>query len=227
MGFHAALVFGAAWYWLRERDPAKLKIALWCAASLASAAIGWRFAPRYFIALLAALAIPAARGILRTPLLGRALVAIALLIPLIRFGPRYFNLENWQDTAMDRESREVARMIRAQAKPGDTIFIWGYRPDIVAYTRLPVANRIWDSQPATGVPADRHLSDAQPVAPEDARSHREELARSNPTFLVDGLSLYNAQLDVRRYPELSSWLAGYCAAERVGGTIVYRPCAAR
>lgn len=224
LGFHAALVLGAGWYWWRDRDKLTGKTAGWAAISLASAAVGWSFAPRYFMALFPALAIPAARGIAGSRPSVKALVAIALIIPAVRFGPRYLNLENWQDTAMDRESAAVSRLIEARARPGDTIFVWGYRPDVVAYTRLPVSGRIWDSQPATGVPADRHLHDSHSVAEDWARANRQELARTHPAFLVDGLSLYNSGLDMHRYAELSSWLAQYCVAARAGGTIVYSAC---
>jgi transposase len=125
---------------------------------------------------------------------------------------------------MDRESRSAAAIIQAKAKPGDTIFIWGYRPDIVAYTRLPVAGRIWDSQPATGVPADRHLSDSRPVSAEWAQKIRAELAQSKPAFLVDGLSRYNAALDIHAYPDLAEWLAHYCEAGTTGGIVIYSRC---
>ncbi len=222
LGFHAALVVAAGWYWIREKDEERLKTLGWCALSLAAAAVGWRFAPRYFMQLLPALAIPAARGFARATPLVRAVVLIALAVPAVRFGPRYLELADWKDTAMDRESREAAQMIQAAAHPGDTIFIWGYRPDIVAYTRLPVAGRIWDSQPVTGVPADRHLSDSRPVSEEWARDNRRKLVRSTPSFLVDGLSLYNPGLDIHHYPDLSQWLARYFVVGKAGGTTVYR-----
>ncbi len=227
LGFHAALVIAAGWYWVREKDRERTSTLLWCALSLAAAAVGWRFAPRYFMQLLPALAIPAACGFARASPVLRAVVLIALAIPAVRFGPRYFELAGWKDVAMDQESRDAARVITETARSGDTIFIWGYRPDIIAYTRLPVAGRIWDSQPVTGVPADRHLSDSRPVSEEWARDNRLELLRSRPTFLVDGLSLYNSALDIHGYPDLSQWLARYCEAGRAGGTTVYRLCEAR
>jgi hypothetical protein len=225
LGFHAALVVAAGWYWIRETDKERFKTIGWCALSLAAAAVGWRFAPRYFMQLLPALAIPAACGFARATPVVRVAVLIALVIPAVRFGPRYFELADWKDLAMDRESQDAARIIQASAKSGDTIFIWGYRPDIVAYTRLPVSGRIWDSQPVTGVPADRHLSSARPVSTPWARDNRQELLHAPaPTFMVDGLSLYNPELDIHRYADLAQWLAQYCVAGRAGGTTVYRLC---
>ena len=234
-GFHAALAAAALWYWIRRPDPGREQerrtLLAWCVISLGGVATGWRFAPRYFMQLLPALAIPAARGFALAPRWARALFAAALLIPALRFGPRYIQLarqdlagveDTWQDAAMDRESRDAAKIILDMVQPGDTIFVWGYRPDVVAYTRLPVAGRLWDSQPVTGVPADRHLSESQPVDPQWASRNREELSSEQPTFLVDGLSQYNPRLDIHGYPELAAWLAQYSVAGRAGATIIYR-----
>jgi hypothetical protein len=190
-----------------------------------------RFAPRYFMQLLPPLAIAASRGFSLAPRTARLLIAAALLIPAIRFGPRYVSLaredfagieHTWQDTAMNRESRAAAKLVLGMAQQGNTIFVWGYRPDVVAYTGLPVAGKLWDSQPLTGVPADRHLSESRPVDAAWAKQKREELVAEKPTFLVDGLSEYNPKLDIHAFPELTEWLTAYAEAGRTGGTIVYR-----
>lgn len=219
-GFHAALLIAAICYWTRSRGPETIKTSCWAFVSLAGAAIGLRFAPRYFMQFLPALVIPAARGFTHTSRTLRYLILATLLVPVIRFS----HIAS-KDTALDRESFAAARIVESLAHPGDTIFIWGYRPGIVAYTRLPVASRIWDSQPLTGVPANRHLSDDHAVDPQWAQRNRRELPAARPTFLVDGLSLYNPRLDIHRYPELASWLMRYCPAGRAGLTIVYRLCA--
>jgi len=168
---------------------------------------------------------------------GAVALAAAALIAMIRFGPRYFQLaaddlasrpHAWRDVALDQESRQVAERVRALKREGDTIFIWGYRPNVVVYTRLPVASRMWESQPLTGVPADRHLRDSRSVDPEWARRNRAELVRSSPSItpsiIVDGLSAYNAGLDLAGYSDLADWFKRYCLAGRVGGTAVYRLC---
>jgi hypothetical protein len=219
-GFHAALLIAAICYWTRNRGPAFVKTLSWAFVSLAGAAIGLRFAPRYFMQLLPALVIPAARGFTQTSRALRFLILATLLIPAIRFShisPR--------DTLMDRENLAAAQIVKTLAHPGDTVFIWGYRPGVVAYSRLPVGSRLWDSQPLTGVPASRHLSDDRPGDPAWAARNRRELLSSQPTFLVDGLSLYNPRLDIHLYADLAPWLAQYCPAGRAGLTIVYRVCA--
>jgi hypothetical protein len=183
--------------------------------------------------LLPALVLAAAYGFAHMGRVCRAAVLLALLVPAIRFGPRYVELarddlagraHTWRDVAMDEESRAASNIVLGAARPGDTIFIWGYRPNIVTYTRLPVGGRLWDSQPVTGVPADRHLVDSEPVSAEWARENRQELLRTRPTFFVDGLSLYNGGLDPHRYPELAGWLQQYCVSGRTGFVTVYRLC---
>jgi len=161
-------------------------------------------------------------------LLGRrsALAALLLLIPAARFGPRYARLAlgetEWTDTLMDLNSRQAAATMRKLASPGDTLFVWGYRPELYIYTRLPAANRFLDCQPLTGVPADRHLAEAEPLQTEAASARRAELAQSYPTFVADGLGLYNARLAITRYPELRTWFARYREVARTADTVIYR-----
>lgn len=230
MGFHAALVAGAAWFWWRDRESARGRFALWAALSLAGVATGWRFFPRYYFQLLPAVALAAARGF---ALLGRRralALSLLLLVPLVRFGPRYAELARdlvagrphpWSDVAMDRDSRDAARILRGMAAPGDTLFVWGFRPELYAYTRLPAGTRFLESQPLTGVFADRHLFQSEPLSPERTRAHREELARTSPTFVVDGLGPLNPALALESFPDLQPWLRNYRLAALTYGTAIY------
>jgi hypothetical protein len=228
-GFHLAPLVAAVWFFSRrpseEKGPSPLQWAIWCGIGVAGVIAGWRFFPRYYFLLLPLLTIAAARGFTR---LGRKSVWIALLlvIPLARFGPRYLWLASghtdWGDIAMDRDSRLAAELVRFAAHPGDTLFVWGFRPELYIYTGLPAATRFLDSQPLTGVPADRHLTESTPMETAGPREHRAELARSAPTFIVDGLSLYNPQLSIANYPELRDWFAHYHAVSRSGQSVVYR-----
>jgi hypothetical protein len=243
--FHAALVLAAAWCWWKEPERRAQWIA-WTALSFAGAAVGWRFLPRYLDQLLPPLIMAASRGIAlivsEKPIFekSRALqivLALALLVPAVRFGPRYAMLaaedlrgspHAWTDTAMDRDSRAAARIISGMAETNATLFVWGYRPNLFVYTGLKSASRFWDSQPLTGVPADRHLSSEPPAADGSAgrwaTENRAELMRSRPDFIADGLSLYNPRLDLHRYADLAPWLAAYCEVARTSGTIIYRRC---
>jgi hypothetical protein len=222
LGFHAAAVVAALIFlW---RSPAqRWKWVAWIAFSLAGLTAGMRFFPRYYFLLLPPLVIMAARGF---TLLGRRAIWVTLLlaIPLARFAPGYWSALHdlqWRDTAMDSDSRSAAALTRALARPGDTLVVWGYRPELYVYTELPAATMYLDSQPLTGVPADRHLTQSNPIDWSSAAARRAELAKSRPTFVLDGLSLFNPQLAIDRYPELRAWFAQYREAARSGQTIIY------
>jgi hypothetical protein len=66
-----------------------------------------------------------------------------------------------------------------------------------------------DSQPLTGVIADRHLTDSRPSEPDLSAQNRKLLTRYRPSFIVDGLGPYNPALAITRYADLATWLADY------------------
>jgi len=197
----------------------------WLALSLIGVAAGLRFFPRYYFLLLPVMVLMAARGFTLLGPRRAGLVALLLLIPATRFGPTYLTAltnRQWRDIGMDQDSRAAATFTRDLAKPGDTLFIWGYRPEIYAYTNLPAATIFLDSQPLTGVPADRHLTQSEPVETVAAsRRRRAALAHSAPTFVLDGLGPYNPQLAITNYPDLREWLAHYREVGRRGQTVIY------
>jgi len=222
-GFHCALVIGAACAFWKEKN---WRMAGWLLLSLMAVAAGWRFFPRYYFQLVPVLALMAARGY---ALLGprRVVLLLLLLIPLVRFGPRYVILANdllhdrqteWSDLAMNQDSHAAADRIDRNG----TLLVWGYRPDIFAYTRMPAGSRFLDSQPLTGVLADRHLTRSEAAAPELASRNRRELIQTRPTWIVDGLGPLNPPLAIANYPDLEEWLANYREAGRTRDTVIYR-----
>ena len=223
-GFHAAILVAAAvGLW---EDKHRWKFLAWLGISLAAVAAGGRFFPRYFFQILPVAAIGAAAFQRARSRNREAVVLVLLLIPLVRFGPQYVDLllrgpAPWRDVAMDLDSREAARMAQTMSAPSDTIQVWGFRPELYVYTDRLCASRFLDSQPLTGVPADRHLTDARPVAAELARANRAELARTRPKLILDGLGPYNPSLAIANYPDLQPWLAHYVAEKRTGGVIIY------
>ena len=224
-GFHVGLIVAAVCAAAKTRP--QWKWILWIVFSLAGVALGARFFPRYFFQLLPAMVLLAARGFVLWQPRWRWAVLALFLIPLIRFGPRYPILAlgrepNWPDLAMDRDSHAAGDEIRRVARPHDTLYVWGYRPDIFVYTNLRAASRYLDSQALTGVPADRHLTQSVPVVLGTTADARRELARSSPDFVADGLSLFNPRLAMNRYPELRPWLANYVEFARTRDTILYR-----
>ena len=222
-GFHGALLVAAAYAFWKEK---RWRMAVWLLLGCVAVAAGWRFFPRYYFQLLPVLAVLGARGY---TLLGRwrAVVWLLLLIPLVRFGPRYVTLAGdllqhretqWSDLAMNQDSRAAADRIGREG----TLLVWGYRPDIFAYTRMQAGSRFLDSQPLTGVLADRHLTNSQVMAPEWAAENRKELLRTHPTWIVDGLGPYNRELAISNYPDLKNWLEEYREVGRTAGTIIYK-----
>ncbi len=215
-GFHIAAVAAAAvflWKAPRREWPG------WLVVSAVGVAAGLRFFPRYYFLLLPVVVLMAARGLAL-----QRLLALLLLIPAARFGPTYLTALRdpaWRDTAMDRDSREAAALVRPLERAGDTLLVWGYRPELYVYTGLPAATRYLDSQPLDGVPADRHLTSSEPIETQDSARRRAELAQSRPSFILDGLGLYNPRLAITAYPELSQWLSHYREAGRTGGTVIY------
>ena len=226
-GFHAALVFGCLACWWKERTRATKFLAVWAMISFLAVVSGARFSSRYFLQLLPVLAIAAAHGaVVMYRARRRAVIAIAVIalaVPLVRFGPRYAIQSNWSDTVLDRDSRAVGQWLEANRHPGETLFVWGYRPDIYAYTRMPVAGLFWDSQPLTGVPADRHLTESLSLMPAWAASNRRALVATHPAFIVDGLSLLNPKLALDNFPETRAWLAAYQLTQRTSLSLIYTP----
>jgi hypothetical protein len=221
LGFHAALVVGTVLWWLKGGGN-RWKLLVWLAISYAGVVLGWRFFPRYYLLILPPMVTIGAAGLasIRSRVL-IALTAVALAVPLIRFAPRYISLSNWSDLALDEDSRVAAGLIHTRAAAGSTLYVWGYRPELFVYTGLRPATRYLDSQAMTGVPADRHLTQSAAVVTTGTHEAREELARSHPDFIADGLSLYNPALSMDHYAELRPWLAGYREVARTKGTVIY------
>ena len=235
LGFHAALAGGAGVALWRSERRDRWRLASWLLISFAAVCLGTRFAPHYFLQLLPAMVVAAARGLVlawrRRPALTIALASVALLVPFVRFGPRYASLAydnmtgkkvQWSDVVMDQDARAVAEVIRSGARAGDTLFVWGYRPDIYVYTRLTSDSKFWDSQALTGVPADRHLQAKDAIYGGAAAADRMDFVRSRPVWVVDGLGLLNPRLAPAVYPELREWLKQYRVVGRTRLSVVYK-----
>ncbi len=224
-GFHAAIAVASAVFLQKERAE-RVRWIAWIVLALGGAFLGLRFFPRYYFLLLPPLALGAARGWTSGGRAVRIAVLFLLLIPGIRFGPRYFamyqdNGETWSDLALDRDSKECARLLKALGLDSPTLFVWGFRPEIFAYSTLPAANRFLESQPLSGVLADRHLSQGGAIAPEFTEPNRRELARSRPTCIVDSLGVLNPNLALGRRADLSDWFAPYVEVARTRYSILY------
>jgi hypothetical protein len=206
-GFHSALLVIALW----NRDR---RLWLWAAIAFVGVFPGLRFFPRYYFILLPPLVMLAASGWPRMPRAARVAALALLLIPLVRFGPRYAQLalgdRSWSDIAMSEDSRTAGEWLRSNSRPGDRLFVWGYRPDIFVYSGLLAGTKYLDSQPLSGVFADRHLFDSRPsVTPKPLPPL--------PELVVDGLGPYNPALALSKFASLE----GYSVVCRTPGTVIY------
>ena len=222
IGFQAALVVGAIFALRRER-----RIAIWIAISFVGVVLGLRFFPRYYFLLLPPMILAAARGWALLSKNRFALVALCALlaVPLIRFGKPYVTLARgatMTDLSMDRDSRAASEKLRALSHPGETLFVWGFRPDIFIDSGLPAGTRFLESQPISGVLADRHLFSSQSIAPDFTAPNVRELLTTKPTWIVDGLGLYNPSLALQRQPALADWFSRYTEVARTDFSILYR-----
>jgi hypothetical protein len=226
LGFHVALAL--AWLnaaWREER----LKVCGWLAFSFAAVCFGNHFAPRYFLQLLPPLAVVGARGIVLALQQQRRLALPALflllMIPFVRFAPRYVMMARhipWGDVALDLDSQQVAARINRLKRPGNTLFVWGYRPDMYVFTRLSPASRVWDSQPLTGVAADRHLTAQLAARTAQTDLNWVEVESSRPTFIVDGLGLLNDKLKPESFAQMRALLDHYREVARTRLSIIYK-----
>jgi hypothetical protein len=224
IGFQAALVIGAGIAIYRDRQ---WKTAAWIAIAFVGVVLGFRFFPRYYFLLVPTMVIGAARGwslIANRRVVVFAMIAL-LAVPLFRFGPRYITVATgapWHDLDIDRDSQQAAAQLREKSRAGDTLFVWGFRPDIFIYSGLPAGTRFLESQPISGVLADRHLFSTASVAPEFTAPNRAELAGSRPTWIVDGLGIYNPPLALANQSYMADWLLRYQEVGRTGFSILYR-----
>jgi hypothetical protein len=226
-GFHAALVLSALKGFWSEGQREQVKIGIRLGMSFAAVCLGNHFAPRYFLQLVPPLVVISARGIVltsRKPLMAASLVLL-LLIPLVRFGPLYGLMTTHmasRDVSLDLDSQQVATRVGMQARAGDTLFVWGYRPDVYVYTRLPFAGFYWDSQPLTGVAADRHLTASKPLVTDQTVARLEAVERSRPTFFVDGLGRLNDNLKPQNFAQMRALLQNYDEVGRTALSVIYR-----
>ncbi len=204
-GFHLAGL--VAWASAARRVP--WRDYAWLAICLVGVTLGLRFFPRYYFLLLVPVAVVGGRELAKLDKVWRVAILALLLIPIVRFGPRDIRLalgdEKWDDLALLEDSRTVAEYVKQQAKAEDTIFVWGYRPDIDAMTRMRGGTPFLESQPLNCVLADRHLRDSRPLTGAGCEERLRRFREAEPTWLVDGLGPLNPRLRLEAYRSLRGY----------------------
>ncbi len=212
--FHLTLVIAAGYAISRERQ-----WIAWIGVNAVAVGLGMRFASRYYFQLLPVVVLPAARGLCLMSPRVRVFTLALSLIPLVRFGRTYPELaldlalarpHTSNQLALANDSRTAAAIVKSAAHDGDTLFVWGYRPDVHMHARMPLGAPFLDSQPVNGVLADRHLVSSKPSEMGGLRK-----LETKSTFVVDGLGLLNPAL---------AFAAGddYREIARTKASIVYR-----
>ena len=159
----------------------------------------------------------------------------------------------WFYSVRDREERMVAAVVRdledaadaadhlnleairagrpgnqTDGRPGDFVFVWGYRPEIYFWSGLLPASRYLSSQPLTGVPADVHYfdDDYRSLLEEDVTAQaRAQLVRdleeTQPKYIVDEIGFFNGDLAILKYAELREVMSRYKAIGSTGRFLLY------
>lgn len=223
IGFHATAVLAAFW---KGPDWAWRWWA-WVGLGMLGVVMGARFFPRYYFFLLVPFAVMGGKVVGELSPRWRAAALALLLIPTARFGPRNIKLamgdESWDDLALFRDSKAVVEFLATKQGPNDTLFVWGYRPDVDALSRIKGGTPYLEAQPIDCVFADRHLTPAVPMKGAGCEERARGLGRYEPTWIVDGLGPLNPRLRIEAYFPLK----GYELAYRTNTAVVYRLVAPR
>jgi hypothetical protein len=122
--------------------------------------------------------------------------------------------------ALDQDSRDIARLLAGER---GTLFVWGFRAEVyVLAPHLKPATRFLESQPISGVLADRHLFSNHVTAPAFLEPQLKELRESKPDIIVDGLGLLNPALSLERFLPLQDWMQPYERGPQTRYSILYR-----
>jgi hypothetical protein len=190
-----------------------LAVALWGAVSLSAVMISGRFFGHYFIPVLPALSLLAARGVellserMRDPVHKRsaqaaaAVLGLLFLVGLVRShhrtailayetitGARTSWSERWGMTIRQREAETIAESLRDKIGEEEPLYIWGYAHDVYWRTGCRPASRY-----LTPYYIDGRFPDAEttiipsndPLWREARANLIEDLRRTRPRLILD------------------------------------------
>ncbi len=209
---------------------------LWLSAALAGVAMSGRFFGHYYIQAFPVLALMAAYGVLRLPaLLLRerfaapvvkrliwVAVLVGMLIPVIQYQTQYImrfivQRDNPQVThdMVEASFRPVADYVRTHTRPEDTVFVWGFCPQIYVLADRNPASRFIFCNFLTGSMTESAL-DFEPqaetddwITPGSWNMLEDDLGKTKPQCIVDvtpSSYLNYAKYPIRKYPYLAALL---------------------
>ncbi len=225
----------AAWGLVaRRRVDARLLVVLWFLFAYLGASYSGRNFGHYFIQILPAACLlaawtvrdawtalasekpgwrslrdlaPASRGLLA------AAVALALILPLVRFGRdiAWFNV--WRRAPTDEVRRDLLAAIERWTSPEDTIFVWGYYPELYVLSGRRPATRYSNTNYLTGMlPWENHRPEVDTsahIVPGSWEILMRELEASRPQLIVDtaaGNHRYYRKYPIAELPLLERYL---------------------
>ena len=211
-------------------DP-RLLVVLWTLAGYFGASYSGRNFGHYFIQILLPASLLAAytvadawRGLTpRTEALrdlawvGRgaviAVTSIALFLPLQRFHRDLAWPNLWRQAAPKVVQDNMLTFVRENSSPQDTIFVWGYFPEIYVLAPRRPATRFSNANYLTGLlpweNSDPDLDTSAHIVPGARELLMQELTSSRPKLIFD-MSIGNhrdyGKYPLTIFPELSLWL---------------------
>ena len=220
-----------------------IALALWCAVSLLGVMISGRFFGHYFIPILPALSMLAARGLRFLPSAlrrrrGQIAVVVLALLFLIGFfrchhrtavlayetvtGGRTRWSENWGMTRREQEAEVVSRFVRERVREGEPLYIWGYAHDVFWRTRCRPASRYLAPYFIDG-----RFPDAEEIVPASGAEFRreaaanlvEDLRRHRPRLILD----VEGSLKQLPHPDLVAFIDDHYRSEANAGPDPGRP----
>lgn len=203
-----------------------LYLLMWAGSSWAGAASSGRDFQHYFITALPVFSLGSAlslSGMIRYLPAGKWKAAGACIMIAAAWQPLSRALDNRGRKLPTDPSVQVSRYIKENSQIDDTVFVWGYHPDIYVFAdRKPASRFLYASFltgliPWTNVDPTRETSYA--IVPEAMGKLLQDLERSAPKFIVDcsaGPNRYWGKYPIDDFPRLADYLKAHYRLEATG-----------
>lgn len=204
----------------------------WAAVSVIGAAAGGRFYPHYYIQVLPPLA--ALAGAYYAQRLRQAgatqprwlsptfALRFTVIMVLGSLAAQWVQLRSMNAPA------PRAEWVRAQAAPGDRLFVWGQATQDYLDAGLLPASRYIATFPLTGYIFGQRLpgiSTRDRIVPGSWEKLGEDLTRRPPRWIIDTQTAPGADYPISAFPAMQAYLAAhYCPAARLPDGSVWRRC---